>query len=554
MKKTIHGLLVTGLVFFIWGAAPSKAQKFRSDDPLRSDDDRLDTPVQPARISLSDMYDRFGHMFHDFGESPIGTDVVNVNTLDEVPDSAWFTNRHAVRRLSLDELRRGPNRGEGPDPGTTWTVFASKSQGLTPGFEIRDEKGDRYVIKLDPVDIPELSSAAEVIATKIYYALGYHVPENYIVRYDPKRFEIEPGTTVEDQFGDEAPLTDWRFQRMIRRVPRLPDGTMRVTASKYIPGLPVGPFRYYGTRSDDPNDIFPHEDRRELRGLRLVAAWTNHDDTRAHNTQDTWVEENGRHYIRHYLLDFGSTFGSGSVVMQYPELGFSYWLDTEQVKRNMLGFGFVVPTYRHVEWPDFPEYQAVGRWESTYFDPEGWRGNYPNPAFVRMTPRDAFWAAKLIMSFTPEELRAIVEMGQYSDPKLTAYFLQVLLERQEKCGRFGFSRVNPLDDFRVDGNRLEFANLSERYGFVDGSTTYRVSWSTYDNRRDTARLIGEPTTQSETRVALQQRTDAETGGELFLRVEIHSLHQDHPEWEKAVHVYLRKNGSGYDVVGIDRES
>ena len=51
---------------------------------------------------------------------------------------------------------------------TPWRVFRSKIGGLTPGFQILDGRGDRYVIKFDPVRIPELSSAAEVIATKLY--------------------------------------------------------------------------------------------------------------------------------------------------------------------------------------------------------------------------------------------------------------------------------------------------------------------------------------------------------------------------------------------------
>ena len=293
-----------------------EAEKFYPDDPLARDDELVDTLEKPVEIELSDLYDRLGHVFKDWGASPIGSEASNVNTLDEVPDSSWFTNRHGRERMSIEELVRGPDRGLGPDPSETWTVFRGKSQGLTPGFQIYDAKGDRYVIKLDPIEVPELASAAEVIATKIYYALGYNVPENYIVRVHPDSFAIEPGTEVEDSFGDKMPLTRFRFNRMIRRVPRLADGTMRVTASKYIPGVPIGPFRYFETRSDDPNDIIPHEDRRELRGLRLIGAWTNHDDTRAQNTQDTWVGENGRHIVKHFLMDFGSTFGSGSVDMQ----------------------------------------------------------------------------------------------------------------------------------------------------------------------------------------------------------------------------------------------
>ena len=291
-------MIVVGLTV----TADAQERKFYPDDPLRVDRDTIDTPEQPAVIELSDMFDRFGHIFGEIGSSEWG-EAENVNTLDEVPDSSWFINRHGTERMSLDDLVRGPDSGDGPDPNETWAIFRSKSQGLTPGFEIIDEQGDRYIIKFDPLDLPELASAAEVISTKFFYAMGYNTPENYIIHVDPANFFIRPGTTLEDEFGDEVPLTQWRLDRMLRRVSRT-DGRLRVTASKYLPGLPLGPFRYYDTRSDDPNDVILHENRRELRGLRVVAAWLNHDDTRAHNTQDVWVEDEARHYIRHHMLDF----------------------------------------------------------------------------------------------------------------------------------------------------------------------------------------------------------------------------------------------------------
>ncbi|NIW47138.1 MAG: hypothetical protein GWN30_21030, partial [Gammaproteobacteria bacterium] len=59
-----------------------------------------------------------------------------------------------------------------------------------------------------------------------------------------------------------------------------------------------------GIRDDDLNDVIPHQHRRELRGLRVVAAWLNHFDTKANNTLDVYVEDG---YVRHYLIDFGST-------------------------------------------------------------------------------------------------------------------------------------------------------------------------------------------------------------------------------------------------------
>ena len=426
--------------------AAAQHPKFFPDDPVRIDDDQLDVEARPAEIELSDLFDRFGNILVDLGAKE-PTEAQNVNTLDEVPDSAWFTNRHGAERLSLADLRRGPNTGDGPDMGTPWRIFRSKIGGVTPGFQMIDGRGDRYIIKFDPPGSPELSSAAEIIGTKLFHAIGYHTPENYVVTVDPETgLTIEPGTMMADEFDDEVPLTPELLRRLLRRFPRLPDGRIRIAASKYLEGQLLGPFRYYGTRSDDPNDVVPHEHRRELRGLRLFAAWTNHDDTRAQNTQDSWVEVGGLRFVRHYLIDFGSAFGSAGFDVQPPDLGFQYWLDLDEVKRNALSFGLRTPAYRKVDWPNFPEYGAVGRWEAKAYDPATWHSDYPNPAFVRMTDRDGFWAAKIIMRFTPEELRAIVATGEFSDPRHAEYFFDVLVERQRKTTSEYLNRMNPVDD------------------------------------------------------------------------------------------------------------
>ena len=54
--------------------------------------------------------------------------------------------------------------------------------------------------------------------------------------------------------------------QLLERAARLPNGKYRATASRFADGKPLGYFKYYGTRPDDPNDIHPHEHRRELRG------------------------------------------------------------------------------------------------------------------------------------------------------------------------------------------------------------------------------------------------------------------------------------------------
>ena len=81
-----------------------------------------------------------------------------------------------------------------------------------------------------------------------------------------------------------------------------PTAAYRVVASKGITGKDVGPFKYYGTRPDDPNDIHPHEHRRELRAMRVFGAWLNHDDSRAINTRD-FLQDVGRPQDRAALPD-----------------------------------------------------------------------------------------------------------------------------------------------------------------------------------------------------------------------------------------------------------
>jgi len=525
-------------------AGQQHQRRFFPDDPLRVDRDIRDVPATPAPIELSDLYDRFRHIISLPG-SPDRGEARNVNTLDEVPDSAWYQNRHAAKRMSISDLVTGPDTTGGPDMSGPWRVVRGKSQGLTPGFDIIDRRGDRYVIKLDPFHLPELSSSAEVISTKIFHALGYNTPENYIVLLDPDSLEVEPGTMLRDELGVKRPLTRERLARLLRDAPRRSDGRIRVTASRFVSGKPLGPFRYFGTRSDDPNDVIPHEDRRELRGLRVFSAWLNHDDTRAQNTLDSWVQDGSGHYVRHYLIDFGSTLGSGSIEAQLPWLGFDYWLDPRLVRSNALGFGAHSPKYYRVRFPDYP---SVGRFEADSYEPHEWKNDYPNPAFVRMTDRDAFWAAKTLMTLTRDELAAIVKTGQYSDAAAEAYVLRTLIKRQQKTGAYYLGRMNPLDEFTVAASELRFVNLAERYGLASRETRYQVEWFVYDDTTGAAESLERVTLEiPQGRVPVPP-----PGPNRYLKATIRSEHLDHPAWMSPISVYLRPLASGYQIAGVER--
>jgi len=528
-------------------AGQQHQRRFYPDDPLSVDHDTHDVPATPAVIELSDLYDRFRHILALPGSAQWG-EARNVNTLDEVPDSAWYQNRHATMRMSISDLVKGPDTTGGPDLSAPWRVVRGKSQGLTPGFDIVDRRGDRYVIKLDPFHLPEMSSSSEVISTKIFHALGYYTPENYIVLIDPETLIVAPGTMLRDELGVSRPLTSARLARLLRDAPRRADGRVRVTASRFISGKPLGPFRYFGTRSDDTNDVILHEDRRELRGLRVFSAWLNHDDTRAQNTLDSWVQEGNAHYVRHYLIDFGSTLGSGSIEAQLPWLGFDYWLDLGLVLRNALGFGFHAPSYYQVRFPDYP---SVGRFEADSYEPHAWKNDYPNPAFVRMTGRDAFWAAKILMTLSREELAAIVKTGQYSDPAAEAYVLRTLLKRQQKTGAYYLGQMNPVDEFRVIASELQFVNLAEHYGLASPGTRYQIEWFAYDDTTGATESLAPGVTVDVARARVPEPTP-DLGEGRYLKAIVRSMHPEHPAWSAPVAAYLRPIAAGYQVVGIER--
>ena len=153
--------------------------------------------------------------------------------------------------------------------------------------------------------------------------------------------------------GGERHLTDGDVDRLLRIAAQEADGSYRVIASKAVAGRPVGPFLYVDTRPDDPNDVVPHEHRRELRGLRVFSAWTNHVDSKAINSLDTLVTENGRTVVRHHLIDFGSTLGSASIRPREYDEGHHYIFDPGKTFAGILSLGLYIPSFHFVDYPDF---------------------------------------------------------------------------------------------------------------------------------------------------------------------------------------------------------
>ena len=311
-------LLAVGLALAAVLSAGANGLKFFPDDPLsRMVDSEDASGVQEREIDL--VYDTLENSFSWPGDRTPNVRAQNVNTIDDVPDSNWFANRLGVVPVTVDDVVKGPGTGAGP--AGAWTVVAAKNDGVMPGFTVRDSAGDVWFIKFDPPGHPAMATGTEAVVARLFWALGYYVPETHVTTLRPDELTISEEARITPPSGQRRRFKESDIRRLLRRAHRNADGTYRVLASKALTGRPVGPFRFYGVRSDDPNDLIPHEHRRELRAYGTFAAWLNHVDSKSINTLDTVIEQDGRKVVRHHLLDFGSTIGSAGVYPREPLRG-----------------------------------------------------------------------------------------------------------------------------------------------------------------------------------------------------------------------------------------
>lgn len=377
-------------------------------------------------------------------------EALNVTRFDRVVPSAWFQPRNTRRRLPPEAIRRGathPDRA--PRVDGVLTVVAGKAQGISPGFTVVDGKGDRYLFKFDPAGFLHMASGADLVSSRLFWAAGYHTPEDYLAAFDPSRLRLDPGAEVTGPEGDR-PMEPEDVQRILDLTDSLPDGRYLALASRFVDGIPKGPFLFEGVREDDPNDHYHHQYRRELRGLYVMSAWLNHVDMRFQNTLDVYVDPG---YLRHYLIDFAATLGSGTVRPHNRREGAEYNFDLWPVLARLATLGFWTAGW---EGPD-PEviHPTLGWLPVEGYDPGAWKANWPNAAFASVTPRDGYWGARLVDSFTDAQIRAAVDAGGLPDPAAADTLADILIFRRDRTVAHWYGRVTPLES-------LEFARAGDR--------------------------------------------------------------------------------------------
>ena len=439
--------------------------------------DRVNVPAPPAKRELSS--DAWG--YEGSVERPLDDKLDlrrhrrarGVNALDEVPDSTWFTNRGP---LTAEQIRIGPSSGDSPELHKPWKIVGGQVGGTSHGLIVQDQRGYRYLLKFDHPGFPEVETAIDVIVDRLVWACGYNVPDDRVVY-------LRPEDLVSDQPVD------------LDRYDRDAEGRYRAVVSRFVPGKPIGGPPFTGTRPDDPNDLIPHEQRRDLRGLAAIFAWLDAVDVIPGNFLDAWVADPADpsiHYVVHYAIDFGKSLGAMGAMGHDLRRGKTYRFDWAAMTRALFTVGLVEPSYAERPRVSIPGVASL--FDATSFDPAAWHPDVPFPAFEHADAYDQYWGAKLIARFTREQLHAAVEAGRLSDPRAVEYLTDTLYARARKSTAYWFARVAPLEQFTL-GRELCFTDLA-----ATPATRYTVT--PFDRA---GHYLAKPSTTSRTCVRVPDR-------------------------------------------------
>ena len=382
---------------------------------------------------------------------------LGVNALDEVPDSTWFTNR-------TGDLTRGPATIDSPEQHKPWKIKSTKIGGSEIGFIIVDARGEKWLLKFDPEGFPEQETATHVIAGRLLWAIGYHVTEDHIVYFKEDELVLPRDAKVKDELGSERALDRAELDRRLAMIEHDPDGRIRAMTSRWLPGKAIGGHPAEGVRDGDPNDRIAHELRRDLRGMYAVFAWLAHDDIQESNFLDMWTpdpRDPTRHYIEHYVIDFGKALGVMESTSGDPRRSYEYVVDVVGITRSLVTAGTL---QRSWEGREQPKLRGIGLYSADNFDPGEWKPDFPAYTPLLTADRfDKFWASKLMMRLSRDDIRTIVGAGKLTDPRASDYLLDTLVARQRATAAYWFARVNPLDGFAMTGDDLSFDDLMLRY-------------------------------------------------------------------------------------------
>ena len=165
-------------------------------------------------------------------------------------------------------------------------------------------------------------------------------------------------------------------------------------------------------------------------------------------------------------------------------LGNSYVFDGQHIAEDFVTFGAISRPWERAEMTG----GVFNYFSARDFDPEAWRGEYPNPAFMRMTEADGAWMARILAYFTDDLVEAAVKVGQY-DTVSERYLLQTLIARRDAILRRYLTRLSPLSQVIANASGICAVDLARQTRIVPNEG---MSFRAYLYRGGSLKPAGKP--------------------------------------------------------------
>jgi hypothetical protein len=107
----------------------------------------------------------------------------------------------------------------------------------------------------------------------------------------------------------------------------------------------------------------------------------------------------------------------------------------------------------------------------------------------------------------------------------------------------------PIVDPALGGEGLTFRNAAVDAGVAAAPAAYQVTWYAFDNAAGTHRRVGG-TVSSPAGQAIPLPRDL--AGQAFVMAAVAADGAD-PNWRKPARVYFKRDGSGWKLVGLERD-
>jgi hypothetical protein len=235
-------------------------------------------------------------------------------------------------------------------------------------------------------------------------------------------------------------------------------------------------------------------------------------------------------------------------------LGYSYYFDFAHVGRDFVTFGVVERPWEKVHFG--PAGVTLGYFDDdSQFVADEWHDGFPNPAFSRMTERDAAWMTRIVARFADEHIDAAVKQGQFTNPIVASEASRILKSRRDKILQRWLTRLSPLSEPRLaQGDAttklcVRDLSLLPKATAKDGRQYKgRVSFDSTSARDISVRSNG----QGEACAELPNASEASDAHPLYAVAEIQASYPGQAR-EYPVRIYLYQTGPNrFRIVGLER--